>query len=254
MGLAVAHRLGQDHRILLVDIDNDRASRGATELAASGIEARVCACDVTSQTSVQALADKVGELGGWMALAHVVGLSPSMGSFQQILDVNLTGAERVCSELLHTALPGAAAVFISSIAGHSAQADEHLRSLLSTPLRNGWLAGMAQTLGDTASPEQAYQLSKLGLILMCQREATHYARHGARLVSVSPGLIDTPMGRREQTNQPQRAGLAARIPLGREGSMAEIANVVAFLVSPDAAYVTGVDLIVDGGLTGSLNG
>ena len=59
MGLAVAHRLGQDHRILLVDIDNDRASRGATELAASGIEARVCACDVTSQTSVQALADKV---------------------------------------------------------------------------------------------------------------------------------------------------------------------------------------------------
>ena len=92
MGLAVARRLGQVHRILLVDIDKDRAAQAATELAASGIEASACTCDVTSQASVQALADEIAGLGGWTALAHVVGLSPSMGNFQQILEVNLVGA------------------------------------------------------------------------------------------------------------------------------------------------------------------
>jgi NAD(P)-dependent dehydrogenase (short-subunit alcohol dehydrogenase family) len=250
MGLAVARRLGQDHRILLVDINHKRAAQGVAELTASGIDALACSCDVTVQASVQTLAQKITGLGGWNALAHVVGLSPSMGSFEQILNVNLLGAQYVCDELLHAARPGAAAVCISSIAGHSAQADEQLRAMLAAPRVEGWLASMVQALGEAATPERAYQLSKLGLIMMCQREAAHYARHRARLVSLSPGLIDTPMGRREQVKQLRRADLAAQIPLGREGTMAEIADVVAFLVSPAAAYVTGVDLIVDGGLTG----
>ena len=252
MGLALALRLGQDHRILLVDIDKDRATHAAAELAASGIDAIPFYCDVTLRASVNALADEIAVHGGWTALAHVVGLSPSMGNFQQILEVNLAGAHRVCREVLRAARPGAAAVFISSIAGHSAEADDRLRSLLASPLADGWLASMAHALGDTTSPEQAYQLSKLGVILMCRREAANYARRGARLVSVSPGLIDTPMGRLEQANLPQRAELALRIPLEREGTMAEIADVVAFLVSPGAAYITGTDLTVDGGLTGTL--
>ena len=251
MGYAVAHRLGRQHRIALVDIDPRRAAQAAADLGASGVVVTPLCCDVTVRASVAALADDIAAMGGWTALAHVVGLSPSMGSFAQILEVNLGGAQRVCDELLRAARPGAAAVFISSIAGHTAPAEGHLRSLLASPLADGWLAAMCNALGDDASPATAYQLSKLGLIMMCRREAAAYARLGARLVSVSPGLIDTPMGRREQAQQPQRAGLASRIPLGREGDMAEIADVVAFLVSAGAAYVTGTDLIVDGGLTGT---
>jgi len=252
MGLAVARRLGQDHRIILADIDETRLAEAVADLGATGLDAQAMRCDITDQASVEALASALGGIGGWTALAHVAGLSPSMGDARRIFEVNLAGAARVCGGLLPAARPGAAAVFISSVAGHSAVAGDRRRSLLAQPLAPDWQQAMAEAFGEAASPALAYQLSKLGMIMLCQREALAYARRGARIVSLSPGLIDTPMGQREAANLPQRAELAARIPLGRQGTMAEIADVVAFLVSPGAGYITGTDLLVDGGVKAAM--
>jgi NAD(P)-dependent dehydrogenase (short-subunit alcohol dehydrogenase family) len=97
-------------------------------------------------------------------------------------------------------------------------------------------------------PERAYQFSKRGLIRLCERRATAWGAVVARILSISPGLIATPMGARSAVTHPEREGLIRKAPLQREGTMLEVAEVVHFLTSSGASFITGVDLLMDGGL------
>ena len=98
----------------------------------------------------------------------------------------------------------------------------------------------------------AYSLAKYGVIRLCQREASAWGARGARIVSLSPGIIQTPMGQQEFDQQPMMATLVAQTPLKRMGQPEEIAAAAAFLLSADASFITGCDMLVDGGVTGAL--
>ena len=100
----------------------------------------------------------------------------------------------------------------------------------------------------------AYQLSKFGLIRMCRRYAKSWGQRGARIVSVSPGLINSPQGAGGYDAHPQKYGMVESTPLRREGTMIEIADAVEFLVSDRASFVSGIDLLVDGGLLAATQG
>ena len=96
---------------------------------------------------------------------------------------------------------------------------------------------------------KAYQLSKAALVRMCRDRAAAWGARGARIVSLSPGLIATPMGALEFAAQPEKRRLLPLTPLGREGTMVEIADAVEFLLSDRASFITGIDLLVDGGIS-----
>ncbi|MFJ9088924.1 SDR family oxidoreductase [Streptomyces sp. NPDC102384] len=255
LGTAVARRLGQHHRVLVVDLDGERAKAVARALCEEGGDAEPFTCDITRPEAVAELADEVRRRGGVRVLAHVAGLSPAAGDFDRIMRVNLTGPALVARALLPLASTGAAAIVIASLASHTFRPDADVEALLKEPqdLRT------AERVAVALEPEQrtgamAYQISKYGLLSLCRREAQAWGERGARIVSLSPGLIATPMGAIEFERSPIKREFYARTPLAREGTMLEIADAVEFLASDAASFISGTDLLVDGGLAGALRG
>ena len=252
LGMAVARRLGQSHRVLLLDRDEAHLGRMTAAMIAEGHDVTGLACDVTLPENLARAAETAAMLGGLRAVAYVVGLSPSLGDFAQILAVNLIAPARVLELLRDVVVSGGAALCISSSAAHMGPAPAHLLPPLDDPLADGLIARLGLELGEHASSAQAYVLSKMGLNRLCQREARIWGRAGKRVLSLSPGLIATPQGANEYRNSPGKLKLFEAVPLGREGSMQEIAGVTAFLLSDQASYISGTDVLVDGGLIAGL--
>jgi NAD(P)-dependent dehydrogenase (short-subunit alcohol dehydrogenase family) len=254
MGMAIARRLGQNYRLLLVDRNAPHLERQLAALHAEGHLATGAVCDITNAEDVARVAAGVAQLGGFRALAHVAGLSPSMGDWAAIMSVNLIGAALVEQALQPQAGSGTAAVFISSLAAHIPPPAPALVALLDQPLAPDFLSGLQARLGDAATSALAYQHSKFALNRLCARGAARWGRAGARIMSLSPGLIATPMGALEFTRQPMKYQMLENTPLQREGTMIEIADAVEFLLSSKASFISGVDLLVDGGLAASMRG
>jgi NAD(P)-dependent dehydrogenase (short-subunit alcohol dehydrogenase family) len=252
LGMAVARRLALGHRVLLADVNGAAAEDSAAQMRAEGCDAAAVACDVTALDSVSALANAVAGRGGFRALVYVAGLSPSAAEFHAIVRVNLVGAARVCEALLPLATQGSAALLISSLAAHGPAPAPEVAALL----RNAGAADLADrlaaTLGDQAIPQMAYPLSKWGMNLYARRQAIAWGSRGARIVSLSPGLIATPMGALEFEKSPGKRAMYEKSPLARECTMLEIADVAEFLVSPRASFISGTDILVDGGLAAAL--
>ena len=249
LSMAIARRLGDVHRLFICDLDAALVERSASALRAEGYDVYGQVCDVTQEASVQSLALAAAELGQIKTLLHVVGLSPSMADAATILEVNLLGAALVADTFFDLAFPGSVAVFIASLAGHtSADVPPKVIAELDAPLAPDLQGRLERGLEGILTAGSAYSLSKLGVIRMCRRHALPWGRRGARILSVSPGLINSPQGASGYAVHPEKVKLVEMTPLAREGTMIEIADAVEFLVSDRASFISGIDLLVDGGL------
>jgi len=253
MGTAVAVRMASRYRLLLLDIDGAKAETVAERLRIEGCDAQAQTCDVTDPDDVVRLAASVGAAGGLGCLVHVAGLSPSLADYATIMRVNLLGVAQVAAALLPHAVKGSAAVLIASLAAHSFRPSDEAQAVLRDPLAPDLAERLAALLGDQATPAMAYTHSKFGMLMYARRQAPAWGARGARIVTLSPGLIATPQGELEFRNEGKQRMFAAS-PLRREGTMQEIADAVEFLVSPRASFISGTDLLVDGGLAGALFG
>jgi NAD(P)-dependent dehydrogenase (short-subunit alcohol dehydrogenase family) len=254
MGIAIARRLGRDYRLVLADLSRNALDDSTRELERLGCEVHPVQIDVSDQTSVKDLAVMANSLGRFRAVVHTAGVSPVQASTEQIAAVDLMGTAYVLEEFGKIAQPGSVAVCIASMAGHmvslAPEIEERLATAPTSELRKLSVLDPAQV-----GPQMAYPKAKRANLLRVESASNEWRKQGARVVSISPGIILTPMTREELSS---RTGIVMRIMIAmsgasRAGQPEEIAGVVAFLVSEKASFISGTDLLVDGGVVGGLN-
>jgi len=201
-------------------------------------------CDVTDRASLDAVVGLVDRLD---ALVVTAGLSPALAGADAIMAVNLAGTANVLDAFDPLIGEGTVVVLLASMAGHMGQYPAEVLSALDDP-------ATAPGAGLTDDAATAYMMSKLGVIRLVRRTAGSYGGRGARIVSVSPGVVDTPMGKKEFASGNGTAETAAAGAFGRQARPEELAEVIAFVCSPKASFVTGVDWLVDGGAVAALMG
>jgi NAD(P)-dependent dehydrogenase (short-subunit alcohol dehydrogenase family) len=201
-------------------------------------------CDITDPASLAALAGMVDHLD---ALVVTAGLSPSLAGAEAIMTVNLAGTQLVLDAFDPLIGEGTVVVLLASMAAHMGPLSPEVLAVLDDP-------ASAPAAKLTDDPGYAYMMSKQGVMRLVRRTAAAYGARGARIVSVSPGVIDTPMGKSETAAGNGTAEMAAASAFGRPGRPEELANVIVFLCSDKASYVTGVDWLVDGGSVAAVVG
>lgn len=258
MGYACAQRVAaMVDTLLLVDRDAPTANAARDVLARENPDAAVesVELDITDTEGLARLAERVGDLGTLRAVAHAAGISPTMADWRRIFTVDLIGTALLARALRPLAVSGTATVCFASMAPllDPASPDPAALAVLDDPLHPQFLDRLREALGSAVeNPGVAYGWAKRGVHRFVEQEAVRLGPSGARICSVSPGMIDTPQGRQEAAEHPSMATLIERTPLGRTGIADEVADVVAFALSDKASFLNGVDLLVDGGVVAAV--
>jgi NAD(P)-dependent dehydrogenase (short-subunit alcohol dehydrogenase family) len=254
IGQAIARRVSAGKHVVLADLHQGSADAAAEVLANAGFEVSTTAVDVSSRESVHALAETATALGDVTGVIHAAGVSPSQATPEVILAVDLYGTALVLEEFGNIIAPGGSGIVIASQSGHrlgalTAQQDA---ALATTPADELLALPMLQP-GQVTDSLHAYQLAKRGNSLRVMAEAVRWGKRGARVNTISPGIIITPLARDELTG-PRGEGYRRMIelcPAGRAGTPDEVGTVGALLMSPAGAFITGSDFLMDGGVTAS---
>ena len=252
IGQAIARRVGFGRHILLADMRHDNANAAAEILGNAGYEVSVAAVDASSREAVHALVETATGLGDVAGLIHAAGVSPTQASPATILKVDLYGTALVLEEFGNVIARGGAGVVIASQSGHRLPplTVEQNKALATTPVEE--LLNLPFLQPDQVTDSlHAYQISKRGNSLRVMAEAVRWGRRGARINTISPGIIMTPLAKDELTG-PRGEGYRRMIEVsaaGRAGTPDEVATVGALLMGPDGGFITGSDFLMDGGVT-----
>ncbi|MBU9763096.1 SDR family oxidoreductase [Mycobacterium sp. TNTM28] len=255
MGQATAKVVGQDQAVLLADVRQERLDAAAATLSELGIAVTTVNADVTDREAVDGLLKTAAEVGAIAAVIHAAGVSPSMGDAEYVMRTNALGTLHVNEAFFATAPEGAAIVNVASMAAHLLPEEiiptQHFPLALQDQDR--FLTEMLAAC--TLAPEEmrsglAYAISKAFVKWYSSSQAERFNGRGLRIVSVSPGSIDTEMGRLEE--QAGAGAMVADAAVPRWGKPEEMADLLAYCASDRAGYLTGTDILNDGGVVASM--
>ena len=252
IGQAIARRVGIGKHVLLADMRQENANAAAEILGNAGYEVSVATVDASSREAVHALVETATGLGDVTGLIHAAGVSPTQASPATILKVDLYGTALVLEEFGNVIARGGSGVVIASQSGHRLPplTLEQNKALATTPVEE--LLSLPFLQSDQVKDSlHAYQISKRGNSLRVMAEAVRWGKRGARINTISPGIIMTPLAKDELTG-PRGAGYRRMIEVsvaGRAGTPDEVATVGALLMGPDGGFITGSDFLMDGGVT-----
>jgi NAD(P)-dependent dehydrogenase (short-subunit alcohol dehydrogenase family) len=252
IGQAIARRVGVGKHVLLADMRLDNAKAAAEVLGNAGYEVSVATVDASSREDVHELVDTATALGDVTGLIHAAGVSPTQAAPATILKVDLYGTALVLEEFGNVVARGGAGVVIASQSGHRLPPliVEQNKALATTPVEELLSLPFLQP-DKVTDPLHAYQIAKRGNALRVMAEAVHWGKRGARVNTISPGIIITPLAM-DELNGPRGEGYRRMIEVsaaGRAGTPDEVGNVGALLMGSDGGFITGSDILMDGGVT-----
>ena len=254
IGQAIARRISAGKHVVLADLHKENADAAAEVFADAGFEVTTAVVDVSSRESVHALVEAATAFGEVTGVIHAAGVSPSQASVEAILAVDLYGTALVLEEFGNVIASGGAGVVIASQSGHRLPAlTAEQDAVLATTATEGLLKLPMLQPDQVTDTLHAYQLAKRGNSLRVMAEAVRWAKRGARVNTISPGIIITPLARDELTG-PRGEGYRRMVehsPVGRAGTPDEVGTLGALLMGPDGAFITGSDFLMDGGVTAS---
>ena len=252
IGQAIARRVGAGKHIVLADLRQENADTAAKIFNDAGFSVSTTKVDVSSRASVQALVETAKSFGEIFGVIHAAGVSPSQASPETILKVDLYGTALVLEEFGNVIACGGSGIVIASMSGHRlpALSAEQNAALATTPVEELLKLPMLQ-LDKVTDPLNAYQISKRGNSLRVMAEAVRWGKRGARVNTISPGIIITPLAN-DELKGPRGAGYRRMMEgcaAGRAGTPDEVGTVGALLMGSDGAFITGSDFLMDGGVT-----
>src|SRR5579871_1328006 len=252
IGQAIARRVGVGKHLLLADMREENANAAAEVLGNAGFNVTTATVDVASRTSVHALVEIAVGLGQVTGVIHAAGVSPSQASPETILKVDLYGTALVLEEFGNVIAPGGAGVVIASQSGHRLPplSVEENKALATTPVEELLSLPFLQ-LDQVTGSLHAYQLAKRGNSLRVMAEALHWGKRGARINTISPGIVMTPLAK-DELSGPRGESYRKMIEgsvAGRAGTPDEVGSVGALLMGADGGFITGSDFLMDGGVT-----
>lgn len=250
IGQAIARRVSAGRTVLIANHTQRSADEAAQVLESAGFSTVAIQADISDPDSVQAVAEKAASLGPVRFLIQAAGVSPSQAPVDAILKVDLYGTALLLEAFGKVIAEGGSGIVVSSQSGYRMPAltAEQDALLATTPasalLSLDFVRGVKDTL-------HAYQMSKRCNSLRVRGEAVNWAKRGARINSISPGIVVTPLAHDELNGE--RAGfyqdMLQKLPAGRAATPDEIASLAAFVLGPDGSFITGSDFLIDRGAT-----
>lgn len=252
IGQAIARRVSAGKHVLLADLRQDNLDAAAKVLFDAGFDVSTAIVDVSSRHSVEALVQTAMNLGEITGVIHAAGVSPSQAPVATILRVDLYGTALVLEAFGNVIAEGGSGIVIASQSGHRLPAltREHNSALATNAVEDLLTLPMLQP-DNISDPLHAYQLSKRGNSLRVMAEAVRWGKRGARVNTISPGIIFTPLAR-DELNGPRGEGYRRMLdlcPAGRGGTPDEVGALAALLMGPEGTFITGSDFLMDGGVT-----
>jgi NAD(P)-dependent dehydrogenase (short-subunit alcohol dehydrogenase family) len=254
MGLEAAKILGTRYSLVLAGRTAKKLESAIQELSNLGIEAEAFPCDISKRPSVQELARFATEKGTVSIVIHAAGLSPKQGDAETVFIIDAMGTIYMNEEFSKVMGAGSCILDVSSMSAYMTPAEylpiaDYPLSLNDPEAFKGKMLALLQNLSKDQASGMAYVISKNFVIWYAKKCAVAYGKRGIRVLSISPGTFNTPMGEIEGDGA---AAYALRGALGRVGEPVEIGRVMAFIVSPDSSYLTGTDILCDGGTIAAL--
>ncbi len=254
MGRACARRFARTgEQVTICDIAHDGLAQAQAALGQEGVQVRTIQCDFADDASVHSMV-AAWDIQRPIAIVHTAGLSPSMSDWRTIVNVNLTGTARLLDAVLPHVQVGSSCVCIASNASYLLPDIPAVAALMEQP-RDPQLLEKLAVLSQVEEWNSGvgYATSKRAVRRLVVARAMEWGRRGARLNSLSPGITETAMGKREYANEPFMAEMVKMTPVGRSADPDEMASAAQFLCSQEASFIAGIDLLVDGGCAASMD-
>lgn len=246
IGTACA-RTFKNENLIITDYSQEAVDKAVEALKKDGYQATGIACDITDKSDIEKLVKFVSEQGALKALVHTAGVSGTVKDLHKLFTINLVATDMLLDAFYEWAEKDSVVVLFSSMMGHSIPPNVKYDDALRNPQKPESF-DVVSSFVDGKS-DLLYDYTKRGIHLLTKDNANKWGQKGARIVSVSPGVILTPMGLKAAEEHPEQIAMMKKAtPLQRNGAPEEIAEVVAFLVSDKASFITGTDILVDGGL------
>lgn len=252
IGQAIARRISAGKHLVLADYRLENAEQAAKELENAGFECSVIQCNLGSKEDLLQLVQFAADKGEIKHVVNAAGVSPSQAPVEEILRVDLYGTSVFLEEFGKVIAKGGSGVIISSQSGHRlpALSPEQNELLAMTPVDELLELPFLKTIDDTL---KAYQYAKRCNVLRVMFEATRWGRRNATINSISPGIIITPLAN-DELHGPRKEGYLKMIegmPARRAGTPDEVGDLAEFLMSSRGRFISGADLLIDGGCTAS---
>lgn len=237
-----------DGIVVITGRNEERLANAVKELKEFGIDVQPKQGDISSRESVKELFDYAKSLGEVKTVVNSAGVSGVGDDARLTFEIDLLGTENLVIEEKEALAPGGVVILLASMMGHIVPPNDAYDPYLENPSKEGSIDALVEAVQNKS--DYAYNFSKRGVHLLAKRFAWEYGEKGLRILSLSPGIIMTPMSRKAAEEHPEQMNyMKSMTPVGRNGEPEDISEMVALLASDKASFITGTDILVDGGLT-----